>query len=63
MSFSVLKSPDIPSILLEVGFLSSEADRKRLVDPVWRATMQEAILAALKTWAEADAAEAKLLRQ
>lgn len=62
-AFSVLKSPDIPSILLEVGFLSSEADRKRLADPVWRTMMQEAILAALTAWAEADAAEAKLLRQ
>ncbi len=62
-AFSVLKSPDIPSVLLEVGFLSSQADRKRLADPAWRARMQEAILAALRAWAEADAAEAKLIRQ
>uniref|UniRef100_UPI0039B8BAF2 N-acetylmuramoyl-L-alanine amidase family protein n=1 Tax=Albidovulum sp. TaxID=1872424 RepID=UPI0039B8BAF2 len=62
-AFSVLKSPDIPSVLLEVGFLSSEADRKRLSDPAWRARMQEAILAALAAWARADAAEAKLIRQ
>lgn len=62
-AFSVLKSPDIPSVLLEVGFLSSEADRKRLSDPEWRARMQGAILAALRDWAVADAAEAKLIRQ
>ena len=62
-AFSVLKSPDIPSILLEVGFLSSDADRKRLDDPVWRAAMQEAILRALQAWAVEDAAEAKLIRQ
>lgn len=62
-AFSVLKSPDIPSILLEVGFLSSAADRERLGDPAWRARMQAAILAALTVWAEADAAEARLLRQ
>lgn len=62
-AFSVLKSPDIPSILLEVGFLSSEADRRRLADPVWRAGFQEAILAALRAWAVADAAEARLIRQ
>ena len=61
--FSVLKSPDIPSILLELGFLSSKADRKRLADPDWRAGMQEAILVALRAWAIADAAEARLIRQ
>ncbi len=62
-AFSVLKSPDIPSLLLEVGFLSSARDRARLGDPDWRAMMQEAILAALRSWAVADAAEARLIRQ
>lgn len=62
-AFSVLKSPDIPSLLLEVGFLSSQKDRMRLSDPDWRAMMQAAILAALSGWAVADAAEAKLIRQ
>lgn len=61
--FSVLKSPDIPSVLLEVGFLSSEADRARLTDPAWRMQMQVALLAAIRAWAEADAAEARLIRQ
>ncbi|MFN0115301.1 MAG: N-acetylmuramoyl-L-alanine amidase [Paracoccaceae bacterium] len=62
-SFSVLKAADIPSLLLEVGFLSSAKDRERLVDPEWRAKMQGAILAALQAWAVADAEEALLLRQ
>ena len=36
--FSVLKSPDIPSVLLELGFLSSDArSAARLIDPDWRA--------------------------
>lgn len=61
--FSVLKSADIPSVLLELGFLSSDADRKRLDDPVWRTGMQDAILAGLKAWAAEDAAEARLLRK
>lgn len=61
--FSVLKSPDIPSVLLEVGFLSSAADRARLMDEAWRAQMQAALLAAIRAWAEADAAEARLIRQ
>lgn len=62
-AFSVLKAPDIPSLLLELGFLSSDADRARLADAGWRARMQGAILAALRTWAVADAAEARLIRQ
>ena len=62
-AFSVLKAPDIPSVLLEVGFLSSEADRKRIADPEWRGRMQAAILAALQAWGIADAAEARLIRQ
>ena len=61
--FSVLKAADIPSVLLEVGFLSSAKDRARLIDPVWRDAMQGAILQALSDWQAADAAEARLLRQ
>lgn len=50
--FSVLKSPDIPSVLLELGFLSSERDHMRLSDPEWRAKMAEAIRVAVLAWAE-----------
>jgi N-acetylmuramoyl-L-alanine amidase len=53
--FSVLKSPDIPSILIEAGFMSSPADLKRLLDPDWRATMAGAIRDGLKAWAQEDA--------
>ena len=62
-AFSVLKSADIPSLLLEVGFLSSEKDRARLEDPIWRADLQAAIAQALAVWAISDAAEARLIRQ
>lgn len=62
-AFSVLKAPDIPSVLVELGFMSSPADLKRLTDPAWRALMQDAILSALQVWATEDAAEAELLRQ
>ncbi len=57
-AFAVLKSADIPSILLEVGFMSSASDRAHLEDPQWRATMARAIVNGLKTWAAADAAQA-----
>ncbi|WP_099827318.1 N-acetylmuramoyl-L-alanine amidase [Oceaniglobus indicus] len=61
--FSVLKAPDIPSVLVELGFLSSDRDRANLTDPAWRRRAAEGIRDALADWAEADAAEARQLRQ
>lgn len=54
--FSVLKSPDIPAALLEVGFLSSDRDFKRLTDPAWRAKLAQALVQALAQWSAEDAA-------
>lgn len=54
--FRVLKAPDVPSALLELGFLSNEADRARLADPAWRAEAAEAVAEALDAWAGADRA-------
>ncbi|MFD1747116.1 N-acetylmuramoyl-L-alanine amidase [Rhizobium helianthi] len=34
--FQVLRAPDIPSILLELGFLSNEEDEKLLLSDEWR---------------------------
>src|SRR5690606_823353 len=62
-SFSVLKAPDIPSVLVELGFLSSDRDRGRLLDPEWRGRAIGGIVAALRGWAAADAAEALLIRK
>jgi N-acetylmuramoyl-L-alanine amidase len=42
--FSVLKSPDIPSVLIELGFLSSDRDLARLRDPDWRGAMAATLL-------------------
>ncbi|WP_444451706.1 N-acetylmuramoyl-L-alanine amidase [Rhodobacter capsulatus] len=61
--FAVLRSPDIPSALLELGFMSSDIDRARLHDESWRAQMVKAITEGVQRWAKADAAEARLLRQ
>lgn len=62
-AFSVLKSPDIPSVLVELGYLSSPRDLERLMDPKWRARMVTALVAGISDWAVRDAAEAGLLRQ
>lgn len=61
--FTVLRAPDFPSILLELGFISSDADRDRLTSPEWRAKAAQGIVQGLIAWAEADAARAVLLRQ
>lgn len=60
--FSVLKSPDIPSILIELGFLSSASDLERLIDPDWRAKMAVALRDGLRAWAAEDAVLADLAR-
>ncbi len=61
--FSVLKSADIPSVLVEVGFLSSDRDLKNLRDPVWRSVMVGAMADAILRWRDQDAARAPLVRQ
>lgn len=58
--FSVLKSPDIPSALLELGFLSSHSDLNRLNDPQWRAKMADALAVGLSSWAAEDQARRSL---
>jgi N-acetylmuramoyl-L-alanine amidase len=62
-SFSVLKSPDIPSALIELGFLSSPKDFKQISDAEWREAAAGGIKDALLQWRKADAAAAIGLRQ
>lgn len=61
--FSVLKAADIPSVLLEVGFLSTEADLKNLTDPIWRQGMAAGIRDGLLSWQDEDLALAPLRRR
>ncbi|GGD32914.1 N-acetylmuramoyl-L-alanine amidase [Sinisalibacter lacisalsi] len=62
-AFSVLKAPDIPSALIELGFLSSERDRAKLADPAWRISAAEGIRDGLLFWAREDAALRDRLRR
>jgi N-acetylmuramoyl-L-alanine amidase len=41
--FFVLQSPDVPSILLELGFLSNTGDARNLTSPDWRDRVAEAV--------------------
>ncbi|KEJ87950.1 N-acetylmuramoyl-L-alanine amidase [Sulfitobacter donghicola] len=61
--FSVLKSADIPSVLVEIGFLSSDRDLANLSDPIWRQGMAEGITKSVLAWRDADEANAALIRQ
>ena len=62
-SFSVLKAPDIPAVLIELGFMSSDRDLDNLLSADWRAQAAAGIRDGLRVWAAADAADAALLRQ
>lgn len=52
--FSVLKSPDIPSVLLELGYMSHPDDRGRLNSPEWQENAQQAVIDALLLWWDED---------
>ena len=62
-AFSVLKSADIPSVLIEIGFLSSPRDLKNLQDAEWRAGMARGIRTGLQTWKAKDDEMRPLVRQ
>jgi N-acetylmuramoyl-L-alanine amidase len=42
-NFMVLKSPDVPSILVETAFISNPSEEKRLKDPAWQRRTARAI--------------------
>lgn len=48
--FMVLKSPDIPSLLVETGFLSNPLEEQRLRDPYYQRKMAMAIAAGIKSY-------------
>lgn len=51
---SVLKSAGTPSVLVELGFLSSQEDRERLQSENWRANASLAIRDAILLWSDED---------
>jgi N-acetylmuramoyl-L-alanine amidase len=46
-AFRVLRAPDVPSVLLELGYLSSGKDIEVLKSPEWRARTSEAVAASI----------------
>lgn len=45
--FQVLRAHDVPSVLLELGFLSNPDDEKLLLDEAWRAKVAETLATAV----------------
>ncbi|MDR7146789.1 N-acetylmuramoyl-L-alanine amidase [Rhizobium sp. BE258] len=48
--FQVLRAPDVPSILVELGFLSNVEDEKLLLDEAWRGKMADLMTDAVKRY-------------
>lgn len=61
--FTVLKAPDIPSILVELGFMSNRSDLNNLLTKAWRDKVVLGVIDALDNWTIEDAAQGRLLRQ
>jgi N-acetylmuramoyl-L-alanine amidase len=48
--FKVLKAPDVPSVLIELGYVSNARDLKQLVSEGWRSRTGDAIVHAVHTY-------------
>ncbi len=57
--FAVLKSPDIPSILVETAFISNPEEERRLNDDAYRAKLVESIVNGIKKYFATNPALAK----
>jgi len=50
--FAVLKSPDVPSVLVELGYLSNRTDEKLLKSKKYRKMISKAMLRAIDVYFE-----------
>ena len=48
--FKVLTAPDVPSVLIELGYMSTKDDLKQLNSPVWRARTAQAVVKAVEAF-------------
>lgn len=49
--FLVLKAPDVPSVLVELGYLSNPQDEKLLTTPNWRTQTAKLLVTAIEAYA------------
>ncbi len=50
--FQVLRAPDVPSVLIEIGYLSNKEDEELLNNPQWRKKMALSIAHSIRQFAE-----------
>ncbi len=60
--FRVLRAPDIPSVLIELGFMSDETDLEKLQNPDWQLSMAENLRDGLSLWLQVEDEMRGLLR-
>lgn len=48
--FQVLRAPDVPSVLIEIGYLSNAEDEKLISNPQWRRKLADRIATAIKAF-------------
>jgi N-acetylmuramoyl-L-alanine amidase len=51
-NFFVLKAPDVPSVLIEIAYLSNTEDQERLASDVWRHTLIEGIERSIQSYVQ-----------
>ncbi len=61
--FKVLRAPDVPSVLLELGYLSNRHDEKNLVSSRWRRKAAGAVTAAIEGFFSPEVAARQQLAQ
>ena len=60
-AFQVLKSPSLPSVLVETGYLSNPTEARRLTDPAHQRRLAKAIASGIRDYATMNAPEGTLL--
>ncbi|MEM1364287.1 MAG: N-acetylmuramoyl-L-alanine amidase [Pseudomonadota bacterium] len=53
--FRVLKAPDVPSVLLEMGYLSNARDAEMLSDPAWQADKAQLLARSIAAYRDSHA--------
>jgi len=48
--FRVLKAPDVPSVLIELGFMSNSQDLREMTSEAWRTRASDSIVHAIDTF-------------
>jgi N-acetylmuramoyl-L-alanine amidase len=48
--FRVLRAPDVPSVLIELGYVSNKQDLKQIMSDAWRARAGDSLVQAVNAY-------------